>query len=119
MANELGNAPVKANPPEAEEMEKSSNPEAKEYGLQILLEDTQLEKTKDKSFPTDARIVRYKKDDKTCIDLTRGRKVVDIFDFYYDKYGPESVQGIDFGYGSIRPNLWGNKKPEEKKKTME
>lgn len=115
MAHELGNAPT-ATPPEAEEMDKSPNPEAKEYGLQILLEDTQLETTKDKSFPTDARLVRYKKDGKICIDLTRGRKVVDIFDFYYDKYGPGSVQGIDFGYGSIRPNLWGYKKTDDKKK---
>lgn len=115
MAHELGNAPT-ATPPEAEEMDRSPNPEAKEYGLQILLEDTQLETTKDKSFPTDARLVRYKKDDKICIDLTRCRKVVDIFDFYYDKYGPGSVQGIDFGYGSIRPNLWGYKKTDDKKK---
>ena len=112
MANELGNAPS----PEVKEMDKSSNPEAKDYGLQILLEDTELETVKDKSFPTDARIVRYVKDGKNCLDLTRGRKVVDIFDFYYDKYGSNSVQSIDFGYGSVNPKTWGCKKPEEKKR---
>lgn len=116
MANELGNAPATATPPEAEEMDRSPNPEAKDYGCTILLEDTELEKVKDKSFPTDARIVRYKKDDRVCMDLTRARKVVDIFDFYYDKYGPGSVQGIDFGYGAVNPKLWGYKKTEEKKK---
>lgn len=99
-----------------QEMDRSPNPEAKDYGCSILLEDTELATTQDKSFPTDARIVRYKKDGRICMDLTRARKVVDIFDFYYDKYGPGSVQSIEFGYGSVNPKLWGYKKPDEKKK---
>ena len=35
---------------------------------------------------------------------------------YYDKYGPGSVQKIDFGYGKSRPKMWGYKSPEGKKR---
>ena len=36
---------------------------------------------------------------------------------YYDKYGPGSVQKIDFGYGRTNPKVWGYKQPEKKKKS--
>jgi len=88
----------------------------KEYGCEILLEKTTLEDTKDKSFPTDARIVTYIFEGKTYIDLTRCRKVVNLFDMYYDKYGPGALQSIDFGYGTVNPKMWGYKPPEKKKK---
>ena len=86
------------------------------YGCQILLEKTTLEKVKDKSFPNDARIITYIIDGETFIDLTRCSKMVDLFDLYYDKYGPGSVQRIEFGYGTVSPKLWGYKAPEGKKK---
>jgi hypothetical protein len=86
------------------------------YGCEILLEKTELEKTQDKSFPTDARIITYIVDGETYIDLTRCRKVVDLFDMYYDKYGSGSVQSIDFGYGTVNPKMWGYKPPEKKKR---
>ena len=86
------------------------------YSCEILLEKTNIEKVKDKSFPTDARIITYIVDGEMYIDLTRCRKVVDLFDMYYDKYGPGSVQKIDFGYGSVNPKMWGYKAPEKKKK---
>lgn len=87
-----------------------------EYGCEILLEKTTLEQTKDKSFPTDARIITYVVNGETFIDLTRCRKVVNLFDMYYDKYGPGAVRKIDFGYGSVNPKMWGYKPPEKKKK---
>ena len=86
------------------------------YGCEILLENTELEKTKDKSFPTDARIITYVVDGEIRMDLTRSRKVVDLFDMYYDKYGSGSVQSIDFGYGTVNPKMWGYKPPEKKKR---
>ena len=87
-----------------------------EYGCEILLEKTDIEKTKDKTFPTDARIITYIVDGKIYIDLTRCRKVVNLFDMYYDKYGPGSIKSIDFGYGTVNPKMWGYKPPEKKKK---
>jgi hypothetical protein len=85
------------------------------YGCEILLEDTTMENAKDTSYPNDAYIVIYTVDGKKCIDLCRGSRVR-IFDLYYDKFGPGSVQNIDWGYGRISPKLWGYKAPQKKKK---
>ena len=87
-----------------------------EYGCEIILEKTTVEKAKDSSFPNDAYLIWYVVDDEECIDLTRCPKRVNLFDMYYDKYGPGSVKKIDFGYGRVNPKLWGYKQPEKKKK---
>jgi hypothetical protein len=87
-----------------------------EYGCEILLEKTTLGKAKDSSFPNDAYLIWYIVDGEEHIDLTRCHKKVNLFDMYYDKYGPGAVQKIDFGYGRVNPKLWGYKQPEKKKK---
>ncbi len=87
-----------------------------EYGCEIVLEKTTVEKAKDSSFPNDAYLIWYIVDDEECIDLTRCSKRVNLFDMYYDKYGPGAVQKIDFGYGRVNPKLWGYKQPEKKKR---
>jgi hypothetical protein len=87
-----------------------------EYGCEIVLEKTTLEKAKDSSFPSDAYLIWYVVDEEEHIDLTRCSKRVSLFDMYYDKYGPGSVQKIDFGYGRVNPKLWGYKQPEKKKR---
>jgi hypothetical protein len=87
-----------------------------EYGCQILLEKTTLDKAKDTSFPNDAYLIWYITEGKQYIDLTRCHKRVNLFDMYYDKYGPGAVQKIDFGYGRTNPRLWGVKQPEKKKR---
>jgi len=87
-----------------------------EYGCEILLEKTTLGKAKDSSFPNDAYLIWYIEDGEEHIDLTRCAKRVNLFDMYYDKYGPGAVQRIDFGYGRVNPKLWGYKQPEKKKK---
>ena len=85
------------------------------YGCEILLEKTTVENAKDSSFPNDAYLIWYNFDGKDYIDLVRGTRVR-IFDMYYDKYGPGTVQKIDFGYGRTNPKLWGYKQPEKKKR---
>jgi hypothetical protein len=107
---------IKLNQEEKLVENKKNNIIPSEYGCEILLEKTTLEKVKDKSFPTDARIITYIVDNETFIDLTRCRKVVNLFDMYYDKYGSGSIQGIDFGYGTVNPKMWGYKPPEKRKK---
>lgn len=87
-----------------------------EYGCQILLEKTTLEKAKDSSFPNDAYLIWYIEEGKQYLDLTRCHKRVSLFDMYYDKYGPGSVKKIDFGYGRVNPRVWGYKEPEKKKR---
>ena len=84
------------------------------YGCDILLQDTTLDKVKDPSFPNDAYLIWYN-DGTLKMDLVRGSRVR-IFDMYHDKYGPGSVQKIGFGYGRTNPKLWGYKQPEKKKK---
>jgi len=85
------------------------------YGCEILLEKTSIGQAKDPSFPNDAYLVWYNVNGEEFIDLTRGTKVR-IFDMYYDKYGPGSIQKIDFGYGRTNPKLWGYKQPDKKKR---
>lgn len=87
-----------------------------DYSCQILQEKTTLEVANDKLLPNDARLIYYIVDGVQHIDLTRCRKTVELFDMYYDKYGPGAVQSIDFGFGQMDPKLWGYKKPEEKKR---
>ena len=86
------------------------------YSCEIILEKTTQEKTQDKGLPTDAFNVTYIVDGETRLDVTRSEKMVNIFDMYYDRYGKDVVQKIDYGHGTVRPNLWGVKAPPEKKK---
>ena len=87
-----------------------------EYGCEIIFENTTIEQAKDSSLPNDAYLIWYIVDGEERIDLTRTAKRVNLFDMYYDKYGPGAVQKIDFGYGRTNPKLWGYKQPEKKKK---
>lgn len=100
----------------AENKTKTNRVLPHEYGCEIVLEKTTLEKAKDSSFPSDAYLIWYVVDEEEHIDLTRCSKRVSLFDMYYDKYGPGSVQKIDFGYGRVNPKLWGYKQPEKKKR---
>ena len=85
------------------------------YGCQILAEDATLDQLNDKKYPTDTSIVSYAVEGKVLKDLCRGSKV-NIFDLYYDKFGKDSVKGIDFGNGTLNPSQWGYKAPEKKKR---
>ena len=87
-----------------------------DYWCDIILEKTTREKADDRSLPTDAFNVFYIVDGKEHLDVTRSEKMVNVFDLYYDKYGKGAVQKITYGCGTIRPNLWGIKSPEKKKR---
>lgn len=86
-----------------------------DYGCEVLLEKTTINNAKDFSFPNDAYLIWYNFKEEMHLDLVRGTRVR-IFDMYYDKYGPGSVQRIDFGYGRVNPKIWGYQKSEKKKK---
>ena len=89
---------------------------ASDYSCEIILEKTTSDKAQEKKFPTDAFIVKYVVDGQNYIDLTRSEKMMNIFDMYYDRYGKDAVQKIDYGYGTVRPNLWGAKATPPKRK---
>ena len=100
----------KAEPPK--HIEKNTQ----QYSCQIILEKTTREKAEDRNLPTDAFNVTYTVEGKDHLDVTRSEKMANVFDMYYDKYGSGSVKAIDYGYGTIRPNLWNVKPPERKKR---
>ena len=85
------------------------------YNCQVLLEKSTLEECNDSSFPTSAYIISYEVDGKDYIDLVVGKKS-NIFDMYYDTYGPGVVKKISFGYGKVDPKMWGYKPKEKKRK---
>ena len=84
------------------------------YGSEILVENGSYEDVNTTQAPTDAYIIKYMHEDKVHFDLTRGTKIK-IFDMYWDKF-KGGIQAIDYGKGSIKPNLWGYQSPKTSKK---
>ena len=87
-----------------------------EYSCEILQEKTTHEKANDRKLPSDAFNVTYIVEGETRLDVTRSGKMVNIFDMYYDRYGKDSVQRIDYGHGTVNPSQYGYKPPEKKKR---
>ena len=86
-----------------------------DYWCEIILEKTTLKKAEDRSLPTDAFNVTYMVEGTEHLDVTRSEKMANVFDMYYDRYGKDVVQKIDYGCGTVRPNLWGLKATPPKK----
>ena len=85
------------------------------YGCEILVENGTLEQVTVTNAPTDAFVITYEYQEKVCRDLTRGVRVK-LFDMYYDKF-KAGLKCIDYGKGTIKPNLWGyNSSPQKKKR---
>lgn len=101
------------------EMEQWSPEEKKEvfsqYGCEILIEKATLQQLKDPSLPSDAYIITYTLNGETHTDLCRGTRIK-VFDMYYDKFGPNTIQSIDWGYGRTNPRIWGTKPVEKRKR---
>ena len=87
------------------------------YGTEILIENGSLDEVNTKDAPSDASIITYEIDGTVHRDLTRGPRVK-LFDMYYDKF-KMGLKIIDYGYGMIKPSLWGYQSataPKKKKK---
>ena len=100
----------------AEEKKQEVKFNPADYWCDIILEKTTQEKALDRKLPTDAFNVTYVVEGETLLDVTRSEKMSNVFDMYYDRYGKGAVQKIEYGHGTIRPNLWGLKAPEKKKR---
>ena len=100
----------------AEEKKEEVKFNPADYWCEIVLEKTTEEKALDRKLPTDAFNVTYVVDGQSYLDVTRSEKMVNVFDMYYDRYGKGAVQKIDYGHGTIRPNLWGAKVTPKRKK---
>ena len=86
------------------------------YSCELVLENATPEQYKDSSLPSDGYLVFYTINEKNYVDVCRAGKRANIFDLYYDKFGPGVLQKIDFGYGRLNPKLWGYKAPEKKRR---
>ena len=87
------------------------------YGTEILVENGSLDEVNTKDAPSDASIITYEIDGTVHRDLTRGPRVK-LFDMYYDKF-KMGLKIIDYGYGMIKPSLWGYQSataPKKKKR---
>ena len=85
-----------------------------DYSCEVILEKTTKDKANDRKLPSDAFEVYYVVDGEERLDVTRSGKRVNVFDFYYDKYG--NVKKIDYGHGTVNPSQWGYKEPQKKKR---
>jgi hypothetical protein len=81
--------------------------------LRILYEDCDPDKALDKSLPYTAYLIEYKKDGESHYDVALGKKQVEIFDHYWDKYRDDFVT-MKQSEGRINPKLWGNEPPKTK-----
>ena len=97
-----------------EKKEEQSKINPSDYSCEVILEKTTKEKANDRKLPSDAFEVYYVVDGEERLDVTRSGKMVNIFDFYYDKY--KNVKKIDYGHGTVNPSQWGYKKPEKKRR---
>jgi len=84
------------------------------YGCEVLIEDGSIEDVSITNAPSDSYIIRYSYKDKERFDLTRGSRVT-LFDMYWDKF-KGGIKSIEYGRGTIKPNLWGYQSPSTKKK---
>lgn len=96
------------------EDEKKSIP--RQYQCEVIYDSATEDQIKDSRLPRDAYLVHYVIDGEAHIDVCRGNRRVDIFDLYYDKFGKDTVQLIDFGYGKTNPSLWNRQTSEKPKK---
>ena len=117
MSVNVGGKQIKRSEQEVKEEKKEEvkiNPA--DYSCEIIQEKTTFDKSNDRKLPSDAFNVFYVVDGEEHLDVTRSAKMVNIFDMYYDRYGKDCVQKIDYGHGTINPGQWGYKAPEKKRK---
>ena len=84
------------------------------YACEIIVSNGTPEEIYNSQTPNDAFVVRYTVDNKQVSDLTRGTKSK-IFDMYWDKF-KSGLKSIDYGKGTIKPNLWNYQTAPTKKK---
>lgn len=83
--------------------------------MRIIHEDCDPDRAEDRTLPYTAYLVEYKKEGASHYDVALGKKQVEIFDYYWDKYHDDFVT-MKQTEGRVNPKLWGNKPPETKKR---
>tara|TARA_B100000131_G_scaffold252209_1_gene245985 strand:- start:362 stop:712 length:351 start_codon:yes stop_codon:yes gene_type:complete len=94
--------------------QKEKDCSKEKYGCELIIESGSIQDVSTKQAPTDSYIIKYVYNDNIHYDLTRGTKV-NLFDMYWDKF-KNDLKTIDYGNGTIKPNLWGYQSTTTKKK---
>lgn len=84
-------------------------------GIRIIKQNCDPKDGDDKTLPSNAYLVEYVLDGKTCHDITLSSKKVDLFDHYYDHYRQDFV-GFKQAEGRINPRLWQDPSVQKKSK---
>ena len=82
--------------------------------VKVLHEKCDKKIADDPKLPYNAYLIEYKEGEEHFFDIAIGDKSVDIFDYYYDKYG--KVLNMTQSNGRVNPKLWGNSEKKSKKK---
>ena len=117
MSVNVGGKQIKRSEQEVKEERKEEvkiNPA--DYSCEIIQEKTTFDKSNDRKLPSDAFNVTYVLEGETLLDVTRSAKMSNVFDMYYDRYGKDCVQKIEYGHGTINPGQWGYRAPAKKVK---
>ena len=85
-----------------------------EVNVKIIHQDCEKSLSKNKSLPTDSYLVTYISEEETKNDIVQSVSQADIFDYYYDLY--KNIISIEWTDGKISPRLYGQTKPEKKKR---
>jgi len=85
------------------------------YGCEIIQQRCSKLDAENSQLPNDAYIIEYVHENEIYYDITRGNKVVNIFDMYYDKFKSD-LKSINWTKGRVNPRVWGYKAPEKKKR---
>lgn len=83
------------------------------YRCELLFHNITSSELNDRNLPSDSFLVYYQDKEGNKIDICRGSRMVDVFDLYYDRFGP-AIKTIEFTKGRVNPKVWGqNKKKAE------
>jgi hypothetical protein len=83
--------------------------------LKIISEKCEKKESNDKSLPLDSYLVTYKIEDELFYDIVQSSSSVEIFDYYYDTYGKNSILKYEWTKGSVNPKLYRYSKKSNKK----
>ena len=91
----------------------------KENGVTVICNGCGVEAAKDKTLPTTSWLISCKNEEKQWSDIVMGSRVA-VFDSYYDAFGKNVIQRMDWTSGTVNPTSWNVavKSPTKKKRRV-
>tara|TARA_B100001778_G_scaffold234741_1_gene195658 strand:- start:106 stop:444 length:339 start_codon:yes stop_codon:yes gene_type:complete len=77
----------------------------KQNGVNVIFNGCDASVSKDRNLPTTAWLMTCKLEDKEWNDIVMGGRVA-VFDSYYDAFGKNVIQRMDWTSGTISPISW-------------